>query len=117
MVKKKGGRVLRLCVDYRRLNDVTVKDAFPLPRIEDNLERKGVRLFTILDLASGYWRVEMVKEDRKKTAFCTRYGLYEFRVMAFGLYNAPSTFERLVENVLGGLQLDYVVLYIDDVII
>lgn len=117
LVKKKDGSV-RFCIDYRRLNDITEKDAYPLPRVDDNLDAlAGARLFSTLDLASGYWQVEMHPEDREKTAFCTRYGLYQWRVMPFGLCNAPSTFERLMERVLRGLQWKVALLYLDDVIV
>ena len=117
LVKKKDGTI-RFCIDYRKLNEVTLKDAYPLPRIEDNLDAlKGARWFTTLDLASGYWQVEMDPGDKEKTAFCTRYGLYQFKNMPFGLCNAPGTFERLMETVLRGMQWERAVLYLDDIII
>ena len=117
LVKKKDGSV-RFCVDYRCLNDVTEKDAYPLPRVDDNLDAlAGAQLFSTLDLASGYWQVEMDPQDAEKTAFCTRYGLYQWRVMPFGLCNAPSTFERLMEKVLSGLQWKVALLYLDDIIV
>ena len=117
LVRKKDGSV-RFCIDYRKLNSVTSKDAYPLPRIDDNLDAlRGARWFSTLDLASGYWQVEMAPEDREKTAFCTKYGLHQFRVMPFGLCNAPGTFERLMETVLRGMQWERAVLYLDDIII
>lgn len=117
LVRKKDGTV-RFCVDYRKLNDVTEKDAYPLPRIEDNLDSlQGASWFSTLDLASGYWQVEMSEKDKSKTAFCTKYGLYQFNVMPFGLCNAPGTFERLMETVLRGMQWERAVLYLDDIII
>ena len=117
LVKKKDGSV-RFCVDYRRLNDITEKDAYPLPRVDNNLDAlAGAKVFSTLDLTSGYWQVEMDPEDAGKTAFCTRYGLYQWRVMPFGLCNAPSTFERLMEKVLAGLQWKIALLYLDDVIV
>jgi hypothetical protein len=117
LVKKKDNS-LRFCIDYRRLNDVTIKDAYPLPLIEDNLDALGgSSLYSTLDLASGYWQVEVHPDDREKTAFCTRYGLYQFRVLPFGLCNGPGTFERLMERVLCNLQWDIVLLYLDDIIV
>ena len=117
LVKKKDG-TSRFCVDYRCLNEVTIKDAYPLPRIEDNLDAlQGACWFSTLDLASGYWQVEVRPEDREKTAFCTKQGLHQFKVMPFGLCNAPGTFERLMESVLRGMQWERAVLYLDDIII
>ena len=117
MVRKKDG-TYRFCVDYRKLNSCTRKDAYPLPRIEDNLEAmEGSKWFACLDLASGYWQVEMSEIDKDKTAFTTRYGLWEWNVMPFGLCNAPATFERLMEKVLEGLQWKILVLYLDDIVV
>ena len=97
LVKKKDG-MTRFCIDYRGLNQVTKVDAYPLPHIEDSLNiLGGARFFCSLDLASGYWQVEMDAADREKTAFVMQGGLYEFRVMPIGLVNAPATFERLME--------------------
>ena len=101
LVKKKDGSV-RFCVDYCRVNGITRKDAYPLPRIDDTLS--GSKWFTTLDLLSEYWQVEVATTDREKTAFVTRDGLYEFNVMPFGLCNAPATFQRLMDMVLSGLQ-------------
>ncbi|PIK44251.1 putative thy-1 membrane glycoprotein isoform X1 [Apostichopus japonicus] len=88
---KKGDGTIRICVDYRKLNDKTRKDAFPLPRIHESLNALSkAKLFSTLDLASGFWQVEMSPEDQPKTAFTTPMGLYEFNRMPFGLCNAQQ---------------------------
>uniref|UniRef100_H3G6K9 Reverse transcriptase domain-containing protein n=1 Tax=Phytophthora ramorum TaxID=164328 RepID=H3G6K9_PHYRM len=100
IVRKKDGSV-RFCIDYRSLNAVTVKDVYPLPRVDETLEALyGSQRFTSLDLHAGYWQLGVAKEDRAKTAFTTRRGLFQFRRMPFGLCNAPSTFQRLMDCVL-----------------
>lgn len=100
-MKKKDG-ALRLCVDYRQLNRKTRRDAFPLPRNEEFLDAlSDARWFSTLDLASGYNQVPVEKKDKCKTAFCTPFGLFEFNRMPFGLCNAPSTFQRLMERMFG----------------
>ncbi|XP_048853492.1 uncharacterized protein LOC125721577 [Brienomyrus brachyistius] len=117
LVRKKDG-ALRFCVDYRKLNAITHKDAYPLPRIEEALTNlKQAKYFSTLDLASGYWQVAMDQGDREKTAFATPMGLFEFEKMAFGLCNAPATFQRLMQRCLGDLGTDKVLVYLDDVII
>ncbi|KAL5515841.1 hypothetical protein EMCRGX_G001073 [Ephydatia muelleri] len=117
IVTKKDGS-LRFCVDYRKLNSITRKDAYPLPRIDDSLDAlNGSKWFSTLDLICGYWQVEMDENDRQKTAFCMQEGLFEFKVMPFGLCNAPATFQRLMDLVLSGIQWKSCLVYIDDIVI
>ena len=118
MVKKKDGS-MRFCVDYRKLNSVTEKDAYPLPRIDDTLESlHGSRYFSTLDLKAGYWQVPVREEDKKKTAFRTSSGrLYEWNRLPFGLCNAPATFSRLMDHVLTGLSWEICLFYLDDIIV
>jgi hypothetical protein len=117
LVTKKDGST-RFCIDYRKFNDFTSKDAYPLPRIDDTLDAlAGSVYFSTLDLYSGYWQVAMDEKDREKTAFTTRHGLYEWRVLPFGLATAPSTFERLIELVLHGLTWSLCLVYLDDIIV
>ena len=115
VTKKDGGT--RFCVDYRRLNLATVKDAYLQPRIDDILDMlAGKRWFSTLDLPSGYWQVSLSPEARCKTAFATHSGLFQFRVMPFGLCNAPATFERLMDRALQGLRWSRCLVYLDDII-
>lgn len=108
----------RFCVDYRKINQVTKKDAYPLPNIDSSLDSLGGnQWFSTIDLASGYWQCLVDEKDRPKTAFSCHRGLFQFKVMPFGLCNAPSCFERLMEIVLKGYQWERCLCYIDDVII
>ena len=114
VTNKDGGT--QFCVHYRRLNLTTVKDAYPLPRIDDTLDMLvGKKWFSTLDLASGYWQVFLSSDARCKTAFATHSGLFQFRVMPFGLCNAPATFERLMDRVLQGLRWSRCLVYLDDI--
>lgn len=117
LVKKKDGS-LRMCVDYRQLNNKTRKDAFPLPRIEESLDAlTGACWFSTMDLASGYNQVPVAEADRPKTAFCTPFGLFEWNRMPFGLCNAPSTFQRLMQRIFGDQQCQSLLLYLDDIVV
>ena len=116
-VKKKDGS-LRLCVDYRGLNDITLKDRHPLPRIEETLHQiRGAKFFTRLDLRACFNQIRICEGDEWKTAFRTRYGLFEFQVMPFGLTNAPATAQRFVNDTLREYLDQFCVVYIDDILI
>ncbi len=116
MTKKDGS--LRLCIDYRKLNSCSTRDAFPLPRIDEALEALGqAKYFSTLDLISGYWQVEVAEQDKHKTAFSTPMGLFEANRMPFGLQNAPSTFQRLMTSCFGDLNFTHLLIYLDDIII
>ena len=117
MVPKKDG-TNRMCIDYRKLNEITVKDAYPLPRIGQTIDAlQGAGFFSSLDLASGYWQVPVAREDRHKTAFCTPDGgLFEFVKMPFGLTNAPATFQRLMNNIFAADLFQHVLIFLDDVL-
>ncbi|CAH2087564.1 unnamed protein product [Euphydryas editha] len=122
LVPKKGdasGEIKwRMVIDYRRLNEITIDDRYPLPNITDLFDKLGKSLyFTTLDLASGYHQIEVEEQDREKTAFSTQNGHYEFLRMPFGLKTAPATFQRTMDNVLRGLQGLHCMVYLDDVIV
>ncbi len=114
LVDKKDGSP-RFCVDYRKLNAVTKKDKYPLPRIDDCLG--GNKYFSTFDLASGYWQIPVNEADQEKTAFISHTGLYEFNVMPFGLVNAPATFQRFMDRCLAGLKWRSLLVYLDDIIV
>ena len=117
LVRKKDG-TLRFCCDWRRLNAVTRKDAMPLPRIDDMIDRLAkAKYFTKLDFTSGYYQVKLAEQAREKTAFVTPDGHYEWLVMGMGLTNAPATFQRLMYRVLGGLLWTNSMAYLDDIVV
>ena len=120
MAKKKGDQ-LRFCCDFRYLNSVTVKDAYPIPRIDESLSKLGnAKFFTSLDLGSAFWQVPLRKQDRDKTGFACELGLFQWKRMPFGLCNATATFQRLMAHVLIGVTKKYgnlVMCYVDDVVL
>ena len=120
MAKKKGDQ-LRFCCDFQYLNSVTVKDAYPIPRIDESLSKLGdAKFFTTLDLGSAFWQVPLSKQDRDKTGFACELGLFQWKRMPFGLCNATATFQRLMAHALIGVTKKYgnlVMCYVDDVVI
>ena len=117
MVTKKDGTI-RFCVDYRKLNGLTKKNSYPLPRIDETLDALGGnQWFCTLDLQSGYWQVGMKEEDKEKTAFSSHMGLFQYNVLPFGLCNAPATFEAMMENMLSDYLWKRCLVYLDDIII
>jgi hypothetical protein len=115
---EKKDKSKRLCVDYRALNQVTIKNKYPLPRIEVLFEQlRGAQVFSKIDLNSGYHQLRIREEDIEKTAFCTRYGHYEFIVMSFGLTNAPAAFMEAMNRMLHEFLDDFVVVFLDDILI
>jgi len=117
MVKKKDGS-LKLCIDYKELNRVTIKSRYPLPRIDDLFDQLGgATIFSKLYLRSGYHQVRVRKEDVEKTAFRIRYGHFEFLVMPFGVNNAPAVFMNLMNMVFSPYLDKFVVVFIDDILV
>jgi hypothetical protein len=116
-VQKKDGSQ-RMCADYKSLNDVTIKNKYPLPRIEDLFDQmRGARVFLKIDLRSGYHQMKIRTSDIPKTTFSTQYGLYEFTVMLFGLTNAPVYFMNLMNKVFMEYLDRFVVVFIDDILV
>ncbi|XP_048849544.1 uncharacterized protein LOC125719208 [Brienomyrus brachyistius] len=117
LVRKADGS-LRLCVDYRRLNQKTKKDAFPLPRIDESFDAlRGAQYFSTIDLASGYHQVAVEEHDRHKTAFSTPFGLYEYLRLPFGVCNGPATFQRLMQATMNDLVFQIMLVYLDDILV
>ena len=118
LVPKNNG-TWRMCVDYRKLNNITEKDAYPLPYIEEILSSVGndVKFLSTLDLFSGFHQIPMKKEDRDKTCFTTIYGNYNFKVMSFGLCNAPATFQREINRIFLPLIGKCMFVYMDNLVI
>ncbi|PHJ16379.1 retrotransposon ty3-gypsy subclass, partial [Cystoisospora suis] len=117
-VGKKGNEKLRMVIDYRGLNRITIKDDYPIPRINDLVNRLGKgSWFCKLDLASGYYQVQVAEQDQWKTTFQTRYGTFQFKVMPFGLAGAPSTFQRMMQHVFIRELDEFVIVYLDDVLV
>jgi hypothetical protein len=114
----KKDATLRMCVDYKALNKATVKNHYPLLRIDDLFDRLSrAKVFSRIDLRSGYYQIRIMEGDEEKTACRTRYGSYEFMVMPFGLTNAPVTFCTLMNDIFREWLNDFVVVYIDDILI
>ena len=104
----------RFCVDYRKINQITIRDSYPLPRIDNCSNAIGGNLyFSTIDLISGYWQIKIAPEDKNKTGFITNDGLHEFNVIPFGLSNAPATIQHYIDMVLAGLQWKCLLVYLD----
>ena len=117
LVKKKDGS-MRLCVDYQQLNKVTIKNRYPLPRIDDLMDQMvGVEVFSKIDLRSGYHQIRVKMEDISKTALRTRYGHYEYFVMPFGVTNAPGVFMKYMNRIFHPFLDHFMVVFIDDILV
>ena len=117
-VEKPDGRGFRVVCDWRMLNKLTVKNRYPLPRIDETLDRlSGANIFSSLDLNSGYFQIRISEEDAHKTAFTTPMGHYEFKVLGQGLCNSPATFQAVMNRILGKHLHKFVVCYLDDIMV
>ena len=119
LVQKKDGTT-RFCIDYRKLNDITTKDSFPVPRVDDTLDALGnadAKIFSTMDLASGYWQLKIDDDDKEKTAFVTQNGTYQFRVMPFGLTGAPGAFCRVMNSTMSDLLWKCCLVFVDDIVV
>jgi hypothetical protein len=117
-VKKKDGITLRLCIDFRQLNKITIKNKYPLPGIDDLFDQlKGARMFSKIDLRSGYHQVRIKEEDTNETTFSTRYGHYEFTVVPFGISNAPKKFMCLMNGVFREYLDKFFIMFLDDILV
>lgn len=117
VVRKTDGSI-RLCVDYRKLNQKTIKDAFPLPRIDESFDAlQGAKFFSTIDLASGYHQVSVKESDRHKTAFTTPFGIFEHLRMPMGVCNGPATFQRLMQTTMSDLIFQIMLVYLDDILL
>ena len=118
LVAKKRGKTLRLCIDYRQLNGVTIQNRYPLPRIDELFDQlRGVRVYSKIDLRTGYHQLSIRETDTPKTAFRTRYGHFESAVMPFGLTNALAAFTDLMLRVFQPYLDQFVVVFVDDILI
>lgn len=117
IVPKKNGKA-RFCVEYRRLNAITEKDSYPIPRMDDCLDSLGhATYFTSLDCTAGYWQVPLRESDKENSVFTCHYGTFDYNTMLFGLTTAPATFQRALDIILSGLKWQVCLVYFNDVII
>ncbi|HRO65872.1 MAG TPA: reverse transcriptase family protein, partial [Candidatus Dojkabacteria bacterium] len=118
VVVKKADGTYRFCVNYSKLTEKTIKDAYPLPRIDDTLDQlHGAKYFTVCDASSGFWQIPIAENDKEKLAFVTTFGTYQWKVMPFGFTNAPAVFQRAIQETLDGELFLRCLVYIDDICI